>query len=357
MRIPVTKPFLPSGEAYKKYVDEIWEREWLTNHGPLVTRFEEKLRRYLDTPHLSVITSGTFGLQFALKRLPRGSEVITTPFSYVATTASIVWEGYKPVFADVDPTSLNIDPEKAENAITGKTSAILATHVYGNPCDIDRLEAIARKHNLTLIFDAAHAFGTRFRGESVLNYGDYSALSFHATKLFHTVNGGAIVSPSEKETKVFEKFRNFGHIGVNAFEGMGVNAKMCEFHSAMGLLNLENADEIIARRRKQWFYYRDAMSEIGLKTIKLIDDAGYNAAYFPVVFRDAAQADRAIRTAAKQGIEFRRYFYPSLNKLDYVSGESMPVSEGMAPRICCLPLYHELRQEEQDEIITLIRNL
>jgi len=356
MRIPVTRPYLPPAEDFKQYVDGIWERKWLTNHGPLSEQFETGLKEFLGVEHLCLVTSGTSGLQLALKTLKPSTEVITTPFSYVATTSTLIWEGFKPVFADIDPNTLNIDPEKVEPLINEQTSAILATHVYGNPCAVEVLERIARKYELELIFDAAHAFGTKYRGRSVLEHGDFSVLSFHATKIFHTVNGGAVVSRDEKRSESISRYRNFGHIGVNEFDGPGINAKMGELHSAMGLLNLEAAEDLLKKRRSQWNYYRESIENSGLRTISTVDGEGYNAAYFPVLFPNGEKAGMAIAHAAEKGIEFRRYFSPSLNKLSYVKYRPCPIAEDVANRVCCLPLYHDLSIEDQIEVISIALN-
>lgn len=354
MRIPVTKPYLPSREHYKEMVDEIWDRQWLTNNGPLLQRFEKEVNRFLGTKNTSVVTSGTTALQLALKTLEPGGEIITTPFSYVATTSAIVWEGFTPIFADIEPGFLCIDPKEVEKKISGETKAILATHVYGNPCDVEALERISAKHDIPLFFDAAHAFGSEYRGQSVLTCGDISILSFHATKLFHTINGGAVFCKSAEVKEQMDRFRNFGHIGVNAFDGTGINGKMCEFHSAMGLLNLEVADELIATRKKQWLFYGKGIEGSELKTIVLRDEPGYNGAYFPVIFQSAASLNSAIHKAEVRGIELRKYFSPSLNTLEYVAYQKCPISEDISERICCLPLYFDLTDIEQEEILEII---
>lgn len=354
MRIPTTKPYLPSRKRYKEMVDQIWDSQWLTNNGQFLQRFEKEVENFLGSQNTSVVTSGTTALQLALKTLEPGGEIITTPFSYVATTSAIVWEGYTPVFADIDAGTLCIDPTEVEKKITKNTRAILATHVYGNPCDIEALERIAAEHHIPLFFDAAHAFGTTFKGRSVLNSGDISVLSFHATKLFHTVNGGAVICKTAEVKNQIDRFRNFGHIGVNEFDGVGINGKMCEFHSAMGLLNLEAAANLIDQRRAQWNFYRKGIEGSKLKTISLSDEEGYNGAYFPVIFPDGSKLQKAIDLAHNRGIELRKYFNPSLNKLNYVTGSSCPISEDISERICCLPQYHELTLKEQTEVLELI---
>src|SRR5690606_27065948 len=240
--IPVTKPFLPKVEEYDKYLASIWERQWLTNNGPLVNEFELKLKEYLDVNHLLYVSNGTIALQIAIKALELSGEIITTPFSFVATTSSIVWEGCKPVFVDIDSETFNIDPRKIESAITPSTSAILATHVYGNPCDIDAIQKIADKYNLKVIYDAAHCFGTKYKGKSVFDYGDISTTSFHATKLFHSIEGGAVFTRCPELLKKMSFIRNFGHNGPSDFKELGLNGKNSEFHAAMGLCNLNYVD-------------------------------------------------------------------------------------------------------------------
>ncbi len=357
MRIPVTKPFLPSIERYKEMVDQIWDNQWLTNNGDFLQCFEKDLEHFLGTSHTSVVTSGTMALQLALKTLEPGGEIITSPFSYVATTSAIVWEGFEPIFADVEPDTLCIDPAEVEKNIGPKTKAILATHVYGNPCDIEALEHLSAKHGIPLFFDGAHAFGTTYGDKSVLAYGDISVLSFHATKLFHTVNGGALFCKSSEGKGKIDRFRNFGHVGVNEFDGVGINGKMCEFHSAMGLLNLEVAAELIDQRRTQWNFYRKGIEGSELKTVSLRDEDGYNGAYFPVIFSNSLKVQKAIDLATEKGIELRRYFNPSLNHLDYVKYQSCPISEDISERICCLPQYHDLTNNDQSEVLELILSI
>ncbi|TVP43483.1 MAG: aminotransferase class I/II-fold pyridoxal phosphate-dependent enzyme, partial [Mongoliibacter sp.] len=236
--IPVTKPFSPPIEEYKKYIDEIWERNWYTNNGPLVNQLEKDLKQYLGVSEVAFVSNGTIAIQIALKALGIHKKVITTPFSYVATTSSLVWEGCEPVFADIDSNTLNIDPLKIEELIDEDTQAILATHCFGNACEIDQIEKIAHKHGLKVIYDAAHCFGTKYKGESIFNFGDISTTSFHATKLFHTIEGGAIFSGNKELRKKVSFLRNFGHDGPEKFNGVGINGKNSEFHAAMGLCNL-----------------------------------------------------------------------------------------------------------------------
>ncbi|RMF30980.1 MAG: DegT/DnrJ/EryC1/StrS family aminotransferase [Bacteroidetes bacterium] len=355
--INVTKPFLPPKEEYLHYLDEIWSRCWLTNNGPLVNELELRLKDFFDLPHLLFLSNGTIALQIAIKALDLRGEVITTPFSYVATTSSLVWENCKPVFVDIDPQTLNIDPDLIEPAITKKTSAILATHVFGIPCDIDRIEAIARKHNLKVIYDAAHCFGSKFRGKSVLAYGDVSTISFHATKLFHTIEGGAVVSQSPELINRMAKMRNFGHDGPGRFFGVGINGKNSECHAAMGLANLKFVDEILERRHWQYRHYYERIHktlEVDLPRPHDPELVEWNHAYFPIIFRTEEALLKAVDQLQQHYIYPRRYFYPSLNQLEYVNHDPCPISEDISRRILCLPLFHDLSVSAMDLICRVL---
>src|SRR4051794_21801553 len=248
--ILVTKPFLPPIKEYQEFIDGIWQRQWLTNNGPLVNELELKLKEYLKLKHLLYLSNGTIALQIAIKALDLKGEIITTPFSYVATVSSIAWENCTPVFADIDERSFTINPDEIEKKITEKTCAILATHVYGIPCDVERIEAIAKKNNLYVIYDAAHAFGCIYKGKSLYSYGDISTASFHATKLYHTIEGGAVITSSAELLKKMAYMRNFGHNGPENFFGLGINGKNCEFHAAMGIVNLTYINSIIQKRKE-----------------------------------------------------------------------------------------------------------
>jgi dTDP-4-amino-4,6-dideoxygalactose transaminase len=352
--IPVTKPFLPSKEAYIHYIDGIWHRQWLTNNGPLVNELELKLKEYLNLKHLLFVTNGTIAIQIAIKALNLQGEIITTPFSYVATSSSVVWEGCDPVFVDIDEQTFNIDPTKIEAAITSRTSAILATHVFGNPCDIEAIESVAKKNGLKVIYDGAHCFGVTFKGKSVFEYGDISTTSFHATKLFHTIEGGAIVTKDPELLRIMAYQRNFGHAGLEHFEGLGINGKNSEFHAAMGLVNLLHVDDIIAHRKKICDYYDLKLQ--GLKKLrpKIHADCKYNYAYYPVVLESEDILLHSIEKLNAQWIYPRRYFYPSLNTLCYVKKQVLPIAEDISKRILCLPLYYELSKEEVDLVARIL---
>lgn len=352
--IPVTKPFLPPREEYRKLVDKVWKRNWLTNNGPLVNDLEIKLKKNLNLDHLLFVSNGTIALQFAINVLNMEGEVITTPFSYVATTSAIVWEECRPVFVDINRDTLNIDPAKIEGAITEDTSAIVATHCFGNPCNVDAIRDIADAHDLKVVYDAAHCFGTTYKGESVFVYGDVSTTSFHATKLYHTVEGGAVITEDPDLLKRMAYMRNFGHDGPGQFNGVGINGKNSEMHAAMGLCNLEYIDEILARRAEQCRYYDELLENLRVKRPEPLDEADVNHAYYPVLFESHEAMKQSKEALEKHEISPRRYFSPPLSSLEYVPDTEMQVSEDIASRILCLPLYHNLSKEEQELISRIL---
>ncbi len=352
--IPVTKPFLPKVHEFEEYIHSIWERQWLTNNGPLVNELELKLKSYLELKHLLFVSNGTIALQIAIKALGLTGEIITTPFSFVATTNSIVWEGCKPVFVDIDEETFNIDPKKIEAAITPQTSAILATHVYGNPCDIDAIQEIADRYSLKVIYDAAHCFGTKYKNKSVFAYGDVSTTSFHATKVFHTIEGGAVFTQCPELLKKMALMRNFGHDGPDEFSELGINGKNCEFHAAMGLCNLKEVDEILDKRRLLSFYYWKALGDLEARYPKLNGNLDYNYAYFPVLFDSEDLMLRCLKALENEKIYCRRYFYPSLSELPFVTSAYLPVCDSISKRILCLPLYHTLTCSDLDLITRVI---
>lgn len=352
--INVTKSFLPPIERYIQYLKGIWERGHLTNHGPLVIELETKLKEYLQVPYILFVSNGTVALQIAIKALGLKGDIITTPFSYVATTSSIVWEHCNPVFVDIEPDTLTIDPKSVENAITDKTTAILATHVYGNPCDVEVIQLVAEKYSLKVIYDAAHSFGVRYKGRSLLSYGDFSTLSFHATKLFHTVEGGAIVTGNPDLAHRASYMRNFGHNGPEDFYGVGINGKNSELHAAMGLCLIEEIDGIILRRRLVSETYDELLKGMNVERLKIREYTTYNYAYYPVLFPTESILLKVKTALNDNQIYPRRYFYPSLNKLNYVSRKSMPISEDVARRVLCLPLYPQLSYEDVAKICGII---
>ena len=354
--INVTKTFFPPLEEYQKQLQRIWLNEWLTNRGELVIELEEKLKNYLSVDHILVTNNGTIPIQIALKLLGNGGEIITTPFSYVATSAAIVWEHCTPVFVDIHPEYLTIDETKIEAAITEKTTAILATHVFGNPCNVEVIENIAKKHNLKVIYDAAHAFGVTYNGISIFEYGDVSTCSFHATKLFHTGEGGALFTKdAELQHQLFYS-HNFGHNVPLAFHGLGVNGKISELQAAMGLAVLPHMETILTERKRVVGFYIQNLNLDKIQTLKIRENTQWNYSYFPVVFKDEATLLQVQKDLNAQNIFPRRYFYPSLNTIDYLGGQKMPVSESIASRVLCLPLFKELSKSDLVRIVEILNS-
>lgn len=352
--INVTKTFLPPIEDYSKHVQRAWENQWLTNRGELVKELEIKLKDYLSVSNVIVTNNGTVPLQIALKLLGKQGEIITTPFSYVATTAAIVWEHCTPVFVDIHPEYLTIDETKIEEAITSKTTAILATHVFGNPCNVDVIEKIAEKYNLKVIYDAAHAFGVTYNGKTIFDYGDISTCSFHVTKLFHTGEGGAMFTKdSVLQHKLFYS-HNFGHDGPLAFHGLGINGKMSELQAAMGLAVLPYMESILKERKKVVDFYNENLDLSKVKTLKIREHTDWNYSYYPVIFETEERLLQVQKALNDNQIFPRRYFYPSLNTIEYTKGMSMPISESIASRVMCLPLYVGLEIDDLVKIINLI---
>jgi len=353
-RINVTKSVLPPREKFDKYVDEIYNSVCLTNQGSLVRQLNAKLREYLQVPRLEFVSNGTLALMLALQALDiSGCEVITTPFTYVATTSTILWQNCKPVFVDIEPKTLCIDPNKIEEKITSKTRAILAVHVYGFPCDIEGIQAIADKYGLKVIYDGAHAFGARYKGKSLLDYGDVSVCSFHATKLFHTVEGGAIIAKDEAVHEKVQLSMRFGHNGDEHF-CLGINAKNSEFHAAMGLAGLDSIEESI-RKRKSIAEVYDEVLKGKVYIPRPNSDCQRNYINYPIVLRDGEERMRILEETNSVNVFPRRYFYPSLNMLPYLDEyQECPISESIADRVLCLPLYPDLSEEDQDRINTAI---
>ncbi|HLT32237.1 MAG TPA: DegT/DnrJ/EryC1/StrS family aminotransferase [Aquaticitalea sp.] len=353
--INVTKVFLPNQQEYHKILQVSWDKSWITNRGDLVLELEQKMKQKFRLEHVLLTTNGTLPLQIALKALRLTGEVITTPFSYVATTSSIVWEGLTPVFADIEADSFTIDPLKIEEKITPRTSAILATHVFGNPCDVLAIERLAKKYNLRIIYDAAHSFGVEYHDTSIFEYGDISTCSFHATKIFHTGEGGAFFTKSNKLYETLYHHHNFGHHGPEKFHGLGINAKMSELQAAMGLAVWPYLDAIFSRRKFLYERYLNGLSpDLGFQEIR--PGTVYNYSYFPVVFKSEAQLLRTQAVLNQNHIVPRRYFYPSLNTLPYVAPIDVPIAESLSERILCLPLYFDLTDAQVDLICNLINN-
>lgn len=345
-RINVTKAFLPPINEYQNYLESIWSSGLLTNQGPLLSEFESKIEDYLEVDNFQFVSNGTIALQLALRALNVDpGEVITTPFSYVATTSSILWEGFTPVFVDIKPDTFCIDPEKVEAAITEKTKAIMAVHVFGNPCDVEAIQAIADKHSLKVIYDGAHAFGVRYNGKSIFSYGDISTCSFHATKLFHTIEGGGVFTSSQVYDSRIDLAKRFGH-NHDEHLAVGINGKANEFQAAMGLVNLTHINEILEKRKSLIERY-NATLPASLPRPTVVKESSPNFAYYPLLLPSETVLHRVIAKFEKHNIFPRRYFYPSLNTLDYlVKTQACPISEDIASRIICLPLYFDLTSEQ-----------
>jgi len=356
-KIPVTKTFLPPQEEYQRLLKRVWDKGWITNRGDLILELEKKLKTFLNSPNLIITNNGTISLQLAIKTLDLKGEIITTPFSYIASASSIVWENCKPIFVDIDKEYLTINEAQLESAITSNTVAILAVHVYGNPCNVEEIQRIADKYSLKVIYDAAHAFGVNYKEQSIFDFGDISTCSFHATKLFHTGEGGAIFI---KNTKLYNKtfyHHNFGHDGSEKFHGLGINGKLSELQAAMGLSVFPYIDDIIKKRREIYNTYVHLLCKNpSILFQKIREDVDYNFAYFPVIFSSEEQLLKVKEGLQRNEIFPRRYFYPSLNTIDYLKGQRMPVSESIASRVLCLPLYVGLELSDVKRIVTLINN-
>ncbi|WP_341313055.1 DegT/DnrJ/EryC1/StrS family aminotransferase [Paraburkholderia sp. IMGN_8] len=353
MRINVTKPFLPPIEEYSALVGGIFSSQWLTNNGPLVRQLETQLKHYLKLDRLGYVANGTMALQLAIRGLNLSGEIITTPFSFVATVSSIAWEHCRPVMADIDRDTLNIDPEQIRRAITRQTSAILATHVFGNPCDVYEIESIAREYGLKVIYDAAHAFGTVIDGESIFSWGDVTATSFHATKVFHTVEGGAVIARDPAVHEKLMTMRSFGQSG-SEFIHIGTNAKNSEFHAAMGIANLLHIDEVLANRKALSDRYDEMLDGANVSGMLIRVPCVYNGAYYPVIFESETVLNRVLEALRQEDVFPRRYFFPSLSSLNYVGAQYTPIADDIATRVLALPLYHGLEIADVDRIARIV---
>ncbi|QUB68791.1 DegT/DnrJ/EryC1/StrS family aminotransferase [Prevotella melaninogenica] len=362
--ITVTSPLLPNLDEFTESLKEIWESKWITNNGQFHQKLEAALAEYLKVPYVSLFTNGTLPLLTALQALRITGEVITTPYSFVATTHALWWNGIKPVFVDIDPSTGNIEPQKIEAAITPRTTAILPVHVYGKPCDTEAIQAIADKYGLKVIYDAAHAFGVEVNGESLLNAGDMSTLSFHATKVFNTIEGGAMVMHDEKTKQRIDYLKNFGFANEIEVVGPGINSKMDEIRSAYGLLNLKQVDAAIAARQKVAVAYREALRNVdGISFWDDMPGVRHNYSYFPI-FVDAEKygmtRDELYMKMKDQGVWGRRYFYPLISEFSTYRGlessrpENLPNAHMMADTVICLPMHHALTEAEIDKIIMII---
>ena len=352
--INVTKTFLPPLDEYMHQVKRAFDNNWLSNRGELVLELEEKLKAYLEVDNILIMNNGTIPLQIALKLLGGGGEIITTPFSYVATTAAIVWENCTPVFVDIDPEYLTIDETKIEAAITSKTTCILATHVFGNPCNIEAIDIIAKKYNLKVIYDAAHCFGVKYKGKSIFEYGDVSTCSFHATKLFHTGEGGAIFCNDKVLMHKIFYSHTFGHLGPEDYYGLGINGKISELQCAMGLSLLPYIDKILDNRKFIVNIYNKGLNNFKLSNLKLRKGTIWNYSYYPIIFESEKKLLQVQKLLFNENIFPRRYFFPSLNSLPFVSSSYHKVSDVTSKSILCIPLYYNLSKYEIDKIISII---
>jgi dTDP-4-amino-4,6-dideoxygalactose transaminase len=358
--IRISKPELPSLQDYIIYLEGIWERGQVSNNGPLVCELENCLSKLLDIEHVVIVSSGTLALQLAIRAFEFKNEVITSPFSYVATTNAIIWEGCQPVFGDIDPKSLNLQPNSVRGLFNNNTSGIIATHIFGAPCYVDEFTTLAKEFSLPLIFDACQAFGSEFKGESLLKYGDASVLSLHATKLFHTIEGGAVLTSNSELAERIRTLRNFGQDKLGEFSSLGINAKLSEIHAAIGLSQLSKIENIIHSRLLMSKRYFSELSDIPGCSFQEIhkETTKYNHAYFPLIIENEFKANQLISLAFEKGIEFRKYCYPSLSLLPFIDNSCItPIADDLAKRTVCIPLYPSLVIEQQEQIIQLIKNV
>ncbi|MDR1877603.1 MAG: DegT/DnrJ/EryC1/StrS family aminotransferase [Flavobacteriaceae bacterium] len=363
--IPVTKPQLPPLDEFNSYLKKIWENQWLTNNGPLHQELEQALCDYLGIKYISLFSNGTLALITAIQSLKLSGEVITTPYSFVATTHSLWWNNIKPVFVDIEPDFMNIDPEKIEAAITPQTTAILPVHVYGNPCDIDKIQKIADTYGLKVLYDSAHAFGTKINGNSILNYGDLSILSFHATKVYSTIEGGAIISHDKKTKDRIDKLKNFGFADEVTVVAPGINAKLNEIQAAYGLVQLKYIDEMLVKRRSINSLYRELLKDIkGIRLLPEAENSETPHSYFPILI-DKEQygktRDELYELLKTKNIYGRRYFYPLISNLPTYRGlpsaseSNLPVANKIAEKVLCLPMYSELSLSDVEKICNFVK--
>jgi len=365
-KIFVTQPDMPPLDEFVPLLEDIWERKWLTNNGKYHQEFEKALAEYLGVPYISVFSNGTLALITALQVLKITGEVITTPFSFVATTHSLWWNNIKPVFVDIESDFFNLDPERIEAAITPQTTAIMPVHVYGNPCYVERLKEISDTYGLKLIYDAAHAFGVKSNGSSILNYGDLSILSFHATKVFNTIEGGAIVCHDEKTKKRIDHLKNFGFAGETTVIEPGINAKMNELQAAYGLLQLNYIDDYIEKRKKIANTYRERLAKInGITFLNDIEGVLHSYSYFPVLINSneyGRTRDQVYEELKRNNIFSRRYFYPLISQFPTYKGlnssrkENLPVASNIAEQVLCLPIYSNLKIIDVKRICDFLTN-
>ncbi len=352
--INVTKTYLPNKEKYKKYVDEIYKNGWITNNGPMVQKLEKRLARHLGVKNIVLVSNGTAALEIAYRTLDIKNHAITTPFSFVATTSSLVTNNIQPIFSDIDTNTLNIDVKNIKELINSKVSAIVPVHVFGNGCEVERIDQIAKENNLKVIYDAAHAFDVKYKGQSILNYGDISILSFHATKLFHTIEGGALVINDDNLVQKARHLINFGIENSESIPSLGINAKMNEFEAAMGLCVLDEIENIKNKREKIYNFYQSSLKDV-VKLQEQNTNSTLNYSYFPIILKDENQTLKIQKALYKNNISPRRYFYPSLDTLNYIKPQQfMSNSRDISSRILCLPIYESLEEDIQKQIVDII---
>jgi len=353
--INVTKTYLPNKKKYQKYVEEIFESGWITNNGPMVQKLEKELSKYLGVKNIVLVANGTVALEIAYRTLDIKDYVITTPFSFVATTSSLVTNGLKPIFVDINSDTLNIEPNNIKKSITKNTSAIVPVHVFGNGCDVEKIAKIAKENDLKIIYDAAHAFDVKYQDQSILNYGDISTLSFHATKLFHTIEGGALIINDDDLVKKARHLINFGIENEESIPSLGTNAKMNEFEAAMGLCVLEDIEIIKKKREYLYDIYKNELKNIISFQLKN-ENTTLNYSYFPIILKSEEETLKLQKSLNDADIFPRRYFYPSLDTLSYIEPKQyMETSRDLSKRILCLPLYPELTKSNQQQIIEIIK--
>lgn len=355
--IPVNKPFMPPLEEYSDFITEIWDRAWLTNDGPLVRRLEAELADFLGISDIVLVSNGTIAIQLVIRAMELEGKILTTPFSYVATSSSIVWEGCTPQFCDIDATSMSIDPDSVRAQLSDDCVAILATHVYGLPSHVEELEDIARQHGLKVIYDAAHCFGLNYRGKSLLSYGDASTVSFHATKTFHTIEGGGIITEDKALADRLRSIRNFGHSGPEKFDGVGTNAKLSEVHAAMGLVNLGMVDEILSARMRLYSVYCELLEPI--KGVSVPSNKEVEMlSYMPIILDRSLPRNHVWEALKTKGVESRRYFYPLLSQLPYVVNPTdVPCAERVSESVLCLPFYTSMSMDEVHEVVSSLKQV
>lgn len=355
--IYVTQPSLAPLEEYVDLLKGVWDRRILTHNGPLVQQLEKEISKKLGIENFIAVSNGTIAIQMAIKALELKGEIITTPFTWVATLSAIQWEGCVPVFCDIEPNTLSIDPLKIEEKITEKTVAIMPVHVFGNPCDVEAIGKIAKKHNLKVIYDAAHAIGSTYKNKSLLEYGDISATSLHATKLLNTAEGGGCITPSLELNEKLKRIRFFGHNDAKDIVEEGFNGKLTEVHAALGIVNLKYYDEVLQDRKDKYFFYKNALEKLPFLQFQTLKLGEPNYSYFPIILDTESRLLKVESALNMQKIYPRRYFYPAVNTLNnIVSYEEMPLAEDIAKRILCLPLYWNLKEKAMKDIISIIKN-